>query len=189
MIHKVSNLLTEHLCKNASLSLDDTEKLNYAIFSILSESIKIIFLLLFFILLGKINYFLLSFGITFSIRIFAGGHHFQGFMKCLLFSLLFFIFTCILIIYIPSFFTKIYYFILIICIIITMIYAPRPSKNRPIISTKRILCLRILSTISTLIWVCILIFFIKDINLFKCGFMTILLQSIELLPINKEAFK
>ncbi|MFL0197240.1 accessory gene regulator ArgB-like protein [Clostridium sp. WILCCON 0269] len=187
MISKLSALLTQYICKKNTydLSLDNIEKINYAIIIILGETFKLFFLFFLFASLGTINYFTFSLLILLSIRIFAGGFHAENSIKCILFSTLFFLCTCIFIFWIPNLSRMNYYIISAASIILNIIYSPLPSKNRPIISIKRKRHLKFISVISTIIWIYVLFFFIEDRTMFKCGIFTIFLQSIQLLIFRK----
>lgn len=187
MISKLSNSLTQYICRENISSIDDMEKINYAIFVILSECSKICFLFIFFLLIGVTKYFLFSMTILLSIRIFAGGFHAESSIQCLIFSTLFFLCTCIFVFQISNLSREIYYIVAAISIIFNVLFAPKASKNRPIVNKKRRLRLRFISIISTTIWIYVLFFFIQDINLFKCGIGTVFLQSIQLISI-KEIF-
>ncbi|BAH05398.1 accessory gene regulator ArgB-like protein [Clostridium kluyveri] len=151
MIQKLSAVLTQYLCKKNTytLTLDDMEKINYAIIIILEETFKLIFLFILFTLLGTIKYLLFSLLILLSIRIFAGGFHAKNSIKCILFSTLFFLCTCILIFWIPNFTRITYWIISVTSIILNIIYSPVPSENRPITRVKRKLHLKFISVIST----------------------------------------
>lgn len=186
MIDKLSSSITENLSKNNSLCLDDEEKLYYAIYSILSEGIKIILLLIFFNLIGRLDFFLFSFAILSSTRVFAGGFHTESFIKCLLSSTLFFICTCIIALLVPDYSIEVYYLILTASLILNIIYAPKPSKNRPIISIRRRNLLKIFSVASTIIWTLILVLSLKNSDFFKCGVATLFTQSIQLIKFERR---
>lgn len=181
MISKLSSSLAQYICKENISNEDDIEKINYAIFVLLSECFKIAFLFFLFVSLGKMKYFLFSIAILLSIRIFAGGFHAENSIQCLLFSTLFFLCTCIFIFQISNLPRQIYYIATAISIVFNVLFAPKASKSRPIINKKRVLRLKSISIISTITWLYILFFFIQDINLFKCGISTVFLQSIQLL--------
>ncbi|WP_315080657.1 accessory gene regulator B family protein [uncultured Clostridium sp.] len=186
MINKVALKITDYIQKNGNITnIDDLEKINYSLQAIFNESFKIVILIILFSILGKINYFLFSILILFSIRIFAGGYHCNTNMKCLLFSILLFLITCLISPILPKINNLIYYIISLLSIFIVILKSPYPNKNRSIKNKKRKQIFKIISTFFTMLWSCILLFYIKDITYLNCGFLTIILQVIQLISIQK----
>lgn len=190
MINKVALKITDYIQKNGNIkNTDDLEKINYSLQAIFNESFKIVILIIIFYILGKINYFLFSVLILFSIRIFAGGYHCNTTMKCLLFSILLFLITCLIGPILPKVNSLVYYIIAFLSIFIVILRTPYPNKNRPIKNKKRKRIFKIISTFFTIFWVCILLFYIKDITYLNCGFLTIVLQVIQLIYIKKGVYQ
>lgn len=76
MTHKVCGKITMFISNNSDIkNIDDLEKINYALVTILNEIFKGIILIILFIIVGKLNYFLFSMLILISIRTFSGGFH------------------------------------------------------------------------------------------------------------------
>ncbi|NFG25254.1 accessory regulator AgrB [Clostridium botulinum] len=187
MINKVALKITNYIQDNSNIkNINDLEKINYSLESIFNESFKIVVLIILFYILGKINYFLFSILILFSIRIFTGGFHCSTTMKCLLLSALLFLTTCLIGPILPKLNSIVYYIIALISIFIVLLRTPYPNKNRPIKNKKRKQILKIISTFFIMIWLSILLFYVKDITYLNCGFLTIVLQIIQLIHIRKE---
>lgn len=185
MIDRWATSLTLMLSKDTNMTNEDSQKICYALNVILQESIKLILLFAIFIIINKLNLFLFSLSILISIRTFSGGFHFESNIKCFFVSLIFFLLSCSLsqvAINVPI---SYYHIAALLSIIIIAIGAPKPSKNRPIRSIKRKQNLKILSIIFTILWYYILFFYVKNSYLLKCGMLTIIMQSVQLLNINK----
>lgn len=187
MINKLALKITDYIQNNGNIKdKDDLEKINYSLQAILNESFKIVVLIILFYLFGKINYFLFSMVILFSIRIFSGGYHCKTNIKCLLFSIVLFLITCLIGPILPKVNNLIYYIIALLSIFVVILKAPYPNINRPIKSKKRKRNFKIIATFFTMLWTCILLFYIKDITYLNCGFLTIILQVLQLIHIRKE---
>lgn len=180
MIEKLANTITIYFENTNELGYEDIEKINYILRVILDECFKLIGLFILFLLIGKINLFVYSLCILSTIRVFSGGTHFNSSLGCFLFTAVFFSISTILFPFLNL--TMIHYIIFsIISIVLITIKSPIPSPMRPIKSKKRRCYLKILSIFSSLLWLYILFFIIKDENLVKCGIGTILLQGLQLI--------
>ncbi len=187
MINELTYKITSYIEKNSDIkNTDDLEKISYSLQAIFNELFKTVILLLLFFILGRINYFLFSVMILFSIRLFAGGYHCSTTIKCLLCSILFFLSTCLIGPILPELNISIYYITALVIIFIVALKSPYPNKKRPIQNTKRRCTFKIISTFLTIFWTCILLFYIKDIGYLNCGFLTIILQVMQLIQIRKE---
>lgn len=187
MIMNLALKLTSFIEKNSDIkNNDDLERINYSIQTILSETFKIVILIILFLVLGKINYFLFSMAILFSIRIFSGGCHSNTTIKCLLWSSLFFLITSLIGPFIPKLNILVYYTAALFSITVIFIKSPCPNKNRPIKIQKRRWYYKFISTFFMIFWLIILFFFIKNSTYLNCGFLTILLQILQLIPKKKE---
>lgn len=186
MIHEFTYKITSYIEKNSDIkSTDDLEKINYSLQAIFNELFKTAILLLLFLILGRVSYFLFSVMILFSIRIFSGGYHCNTTIKCLLCSTLLFLGTCLIAPILPKINISIYYIAGLLSIFIVALKSPYPNKKRPIRNKKRRSTLKIISTFFTIFWVCILLFYIKDTSYLNCGFITIILQVIQLIQMKK----
>lgn len=184
MISKLANLVTVKICKYNSYTLEEVEKINYGLKIILGESFKLIILLILFFSIGMLKYFMFSLIILMSIRIFAGGLHFNTTLKCIVFTIAFFMVTSYIAPNISSSSYFIYSLLGLFALIVISIEAPKPNPNRPIKSKKRRRILQSLSIFFVFIWFFTLIFYIKNIKLINCGISTLLLQAIQLLNFN-----
>lgn len=187
MTNKLTYKITSYIEKNSDIkNTDDLEKINYSLQAIFNELFKTVVLLFLFLILGKVNYFLFSVMILFSIRIFSGGYHCNTTIKCLLCSTLLFLGTGLIAPILPKINIAIYYIAGLLSIFIVALKSPYPNKKRPIKNKKRRSTLKIISTFFTIFWVSILLFYIKDISYLNCGFITIILQVIQLIQMRKE---
>ena len=186
MLKSLSYKLTTYIESNSDIkSSEDLEKINYSLQAILNETFKIIVLTMLFLLLGKINYLFFSMIILFSIRIFSGGYHANTTMKCLLWTTLFFLITSLLGPILPKLDIFTYYAVSLLCIIIVYFKAPCQNSKRPIKNKKRRWYFKISSTFFVIFWITILLFFTNDMRYLNCGFLTLLLQILQLVPIQK----
>lgn len=175
------NLFAYKIYKEKILSHSDIRKMRYGMTVISHEMIKIILLFISFKLIAYLDLFLFSFFILMSIRTFSGGLHFESSLICFIFSFAFFLLTVVIL---PNLFPVSFYPGLIIGlggVLILSLNSPRPSALRPIINNKRRQILKFLSFLSSLIWLVILLIFIKNPLFFACGIWTICLQAIQLL--------
>ncbi|WMJ79419.1 accessory gene regulator B family protein [Clostridium sp. MB40-C1] len=188
MIKELTYKITYYIKENSDIKNNrDLEKIDYSLQAIFNELFKTIVLALLFLILGKINYFLFSVTILFSIRIFAGGYHCNTTIKCLSYSILFFLVSCFIggsITYKLN--TSIYYIIGLLSIFIVALRSPYPNKKRPIKNKKRRYILKIAATFFTILWTYVLLFHIKNADYLNCGFITIVLQVLQLVQIGKE---
>lgn len=186
IIDMLSNIIGNYIFSNCFVAESDKEKIIYALKAILGESIKIIILILVFSIIHRFKFFVFSMSILLSIRTFAGGVHLKTFNECLLFSMVVFIITSLISPMIPKTYNEIYYVIAILDTLSVYFKSPCPSKKRPIKNFNRILSLKIISVIFTIIWFEVLFFYIDDVSLFNCGLATITIQSLQLIFSHKE---
>ena len=153
MISSFTYKITNYIKDNSNIkNINDLEKINYSLQAIFGELFKAIILGTLFLILGKIDYFLLSMIILFSIRIFQGGYHFDTHIKMLI------IFSITFLNYIfngpiaPKLNNKIYYIVALLSIFITIFRTPYPNKKRPSLSKKRKWILKMISTFFTIFW-------------------------------------
>ncbi len=186
MLKSLSYKLTSYIENNSDIkNNDDLEKINYSLQAILNETFKILVLTILFLLLGKINCFFFSMIILFSIRIFSGGYHADTTIKCLLWTTLFFLITSLIAPILPKLNILIYNTISLLSVMIIYIRTPYPNSKRPVKSKKRRWYFKLVSTFFVTLWITILLFFTNDIGYLNCGFITILLQILQLTPIKK----
>lgn len=96
MVDKISVKLTSYLCTGAYDSEKDRARVQYGLGILLSEGLKIIFLIVFFNIVHYEKYFYFSLLILLSTRVFAGGIHVKGTLNCLILTTLLFLGTSVL---------------------------------------------------------------------------------------------
>lgn len=162
--------------------LDESQiiKMKYGMTVFINEFIKIILLFLVFSFINQFNLFIYSFFILMTIRPLSGGLHFNTSVKCFLFSLSYFALTVLAFPNLIQLNKIIIIILLVISTILIYLYSPIPSKFRPISCKKRIQFFKISSTVSSIIWSVVIIFFIKDSKLINCGVWTIFLLALQL---------
>jgi accessory gene regulator B len=181
IIDMLSDVIGNYISSNCFINESDREKIIYALKSILSESLKVIILILIFFVLHRVKFFIFSISILISIRIFAGGIHLKTFNQCLLFSIFIFLITSLILPMLPKTYNEIYYGIAILDVLMICIKSPCPSKKRPIKNFNRLICLKVLSVFFTIVWLEILFFYTTESSLFNCGLSTITIQSFQLI--------
>lgn len=181
MKNKAARVFIYFLWKQKQFSHKEIIKIKYALDVISNEMTKLIPLLIFFIYVKDVDLFIFSVAVLLPVRIFSGGLHFKSSIKC-------FLFTCV-------FFIGIYYFsvfftieknapslalaLLILASIIAL--SPAPNDCRPVNSDEKTQRFRIIVFSITLIWLIILFLFVDNSTYFTVGFITLSLQSIQLI--------
>ncbi|MCY6355222.1 accessory gene regulator ArgB-like protein [Clostridium sp. ZS2-4] len=187
MINTLSSKITGYIEKNSNIhDTDNLAKINYALQAVLGETFKIVILISLFLIIGRINYLLFSMAILFTTRIFLGGYHCNTTMSCLFASIIMFLITSLVGPLLPKLNILIYYLAAILSVLIVIFNAPFPNKYRPIKNQKRKQTLKYLSTFFTISWSIILLFYVKDTAYLNCGFLTIILEIIQVIPTRKE---
>lgn len=184
MVDKLALQLTSFICTEAYNNTKDRARIQYGLSILLSEGFKIVFLVLFFNIIHKQNYFYFSLLILLSARVFAGGVHIKGTMNCLLLTTLLFICTSVLAPLIPGLPTVYYLLVGIACFLIVLIRAPICSIRRPIKDNKKKLQYKLLAALFVALWTIILLFF-ESTPYINCGFSTIFMQNIQLVLVKK----
>lgn len=162
--------------------LDDSQiiRMKYGMTVFINEFIKIMLLFLVFSFINQFNLFIYSFFILMTIRPLSGGLHLDTSVKCFLFSLSYFILSVLAFPNLIQLNKIIIIILLVISTILIYLYSPIPSKFRPISCKKRIQFFKILSTVSSIIWSIVIIFFIKNSTFINCGVWTIFLLAVQL---------
>jgi accessory gene regulator B len=183
MLEKLALKLTNLLCAENYNNPKDRLKIQYGLNVLLNEGFKLFFLVLFFHIIHHSTYFYLSLLILLTIRTFSGGIHIKGSINCLILTLLIFIFTCVLAPLIPELKLTHYISVTTLSILILWVKAPICSVYRPIRDNKKKLQYKIIAIFFTLTWSTILLSLATS-SYINCGFVTILLQNIQLIFIN-----
>jgi accessory gene regulator B len=176
--------VTSFICTEAYNNVKDRARIQYGLSILLSEGFKIVFLVLFFNIIHDQNYFYFSLLILLSTRVFAGGIHIKGALKCLIITTLLFIFTSVFAPLIPRLPVVYYLFVGIASFVIVLIKAPICSARSPIKDNKKKLQYKYTAAISIVLWTIILLFS-KSTYYINCGFSTILMQNIQLVLVKK----
>lgn len=183
MIKTLSNTISEYLQKNnSSLTRTDLLKIQYTLEVVIGNIIDFIVVFLIFLSLNEVPLFLLSYVILASIRPIMGGVHCKTFISCLTVTIIYFIIVMLFSKLSPRLDNSFYIVFFIISFIITLAYAPRPNEKRPV---KKSAILKILSLISLTFWG-ILFFKLSNIQICNCIFVSIFLQIIQIIIINKK---
>lgn len=178
--------LAAYICKYETSDKDAIIKVTYALKCIFNDLYKLVFLIIVFSILGKLNYFCFSLIILFSIRPFSGGMHFNTSISCLIFTTGFFIVTALISTYMPPLPKIIHIILMLISLAIIAVKSPATTSKRPIVSIKRFKILKLGSIIITISWVCFLLFYLKSIKFINCGISTIFIQALQLLKLEDK---
>lgn len=184
MINKLSKKITYAICTQEYNTLDRA-RIQYALNILLCEGFKLVALFVVFSLIGRLDYFTLSLIILISIRSFAGGVHVKGNVHCLFLSTLLFICTCVIAPSLKSIGIVHYASATILSIIPLALNAPVSSVTRPIRSGKKRLYFKIAAISFSVLWTVVLFTFFSD-TYSKCGFVTIILQNIQLIFVKED---
>jgi accessory gene regulator B len=184
MIDKLALQLTSLICTEAYNNAKDRARIQYGLSVLLGEGFKIVFLVLFFNIIHKQNFFYFSLLILISTRVFAGGVHLKGNLNCLLLTALLLIFTSVLAPLVPRLPTVYYGLIGIVSFAIVLVRAPICSVRRPIKDNKKKLQYKIAAALSVALWTIILLL-LQSAPYVNCGFSTILIQSVQLVLTKK----
>lgn len=184
MINKLSKKITYAICTQ-EYNILDRAKIQYALNILMCEGFKLVALFLVFSLIGRLGYFTLSLIILMSVRSFAGGVHVKGNVYCLLASSLLFICTCVVAPILKSIGIVYYASGAILSIIPLVLNAPVSSVTRPIRSGKKRLYFKIAAISFSVLWTVVLFAFSSD-TYSKCGFVTIILQNIQLIFVKED---
>lgn len=186
VIKLVINKIGGYFSSELNLSEIDEIKLKYSLEIILTDLSKFIILLLFFSLIGKSMFFILTFPFLSLLRILTGGLHFKTYFGCLSFSFAFFLATlfCSTYVYLDDI-----HIILILLFSLISIYAaaPVPAKGRPKYSSKKIIKFKTLAML--LVMFSALLFYLTHKSpLLVSHIWVMLFESVQLL-ISKEVMK
>lgn len=181
MIDAIANKVTLLIKNNSSFSDEDNlAKINYGFQVLFGEALKIIIIIAIFSLLGSLKHLLFSMCILFTTRPFMGGYHAKNFTSCLIASIMYFAITTILGPKIPLLPLWIYYVISAVLFLIVYVKAPFPNRIRPRKNEKRRQASRKRAIFSVISWFIILLFLINKSVFLNCGFLTLILQTIQI---------
>jgi accessory gene regulator B len=132
MLNKLALNLTDYIYRQApDLDIKRKDYMRYGIESILGEASKFILMAALFYWAGVLPQFFFSLAIFLTLRAFGGGYHFNHYWSCFFFTVLFFAGT----LFYGDWLTGQTYLSLthiIISYFLIAVFAPVPSKKRPI---------------------------------------------------------
>ena len=184
MMDKLTVWLASLLAGGRTADEKEQARIEYGLRIILEEGLKILVLILLFHGIHHEGYFYFSLLILWSTRTFAGGMHVNGTWNCLLWTILLFLTTSVLAPRAPAVSTGAFSLTGTACFLITLAKAPVRSIQRPIKEPKKRMQYKITAALSVALWTTILLS-LKSTPYANCGFATLLLQSILLLPVKK----
>lgn len=175
----LSDTILKSLSKSTDLTSDETVKIKYVLNVIIGDVSKLIIIVLAFWLF---NYHLLVIYGMFTlwcIRTFTGGLHFNNYLSCLMFSIVFFASSVFL--YFNIMLTKPLLIILVLLnLLVIMLLSPMKSASRPEISKKKKTHFKIIACLVVLITF-VGVILTKNHPYFVISIWVITLQSHQLL--------
>jgi len=88
MVKNISKKIINSIATNDKYSKDELEQMEYALITVLFESIKIILVIIIFSLFGYFKEIIITQGIMFLVKPFIGGYHEETQIKCFITSML-----------------------------------------------------------------------------------------------------
>lgn len=179
VINKMVDSIYNYFNKYIDLDELESAKLKYSLNTIISEVSKLIILFLIFIILDRKTFYLYSIITLFTIRPFTGGLHFDNYLNCLIFSILFFLLVLFSTIYITI--TPLLAFVLFVSSSISIAtLVPIQSKYRLIANRKKSLKMKLIGLLS--IFIHYIVFIINPENLYIINAIWLLsFQSFQLI--------
>lgn len=162
-------------------SVEQCERMLYALNVILSEMEKMIALCLIALIFGVFNYFLLAVVVVLSLRVTMGGMHRKTFWGCFLFSLCFFSSVIVLSKYVIAGWKVTNLILYGIYVIYIYFRAPIPSATRPVFSVQRKKRLKVYAFVVITGWISVCYLFQGNGVWINCIEWTLLLHIVEIL--------
>jgi accessory gene regulator B len=173
--------ITERICTEKYDNPKDRARIQYAIAVLISEGFKLIVLFTIFTILNCEKYFFFSLAIVTTVRTFSGGLHMNSALTCLLLTIPIFIFTSYLAPTFPLLNNVFYIGIAAFSFVIVFLKAPKSNAEKPIRNVEKRKQFKKIALFFTLVW-CVLCILIKNPAYINCGFFTLLVQNLQLLP-------
>jgi accessory gene regulator B len=184
MVDKLAVRLTSLLCNGIYEEEKERARIQYGLHIIMDEGLKILFLTFLFHCIHYQNYYYFSLLILLSTRVFAGGVHVKGTLKCLILTTLLFLCTSVLSVKIPLLSASHYILLGLACFVVVLLKAPSCSIQRPIKNKKKRMQYKLAAALSVAIWSIVLLLF-KSTPYINCGYSTLLLQSMQLVLVKQ----
>lgn len=183
MISKLASIIAEKFIKNPNVNYNKVEIYQYGFFILLSNTIFFIITIIFGIIFNSLVQSVIFYLSFFLIRQYAGGYHASTETKCEILST-FFIFTCVLIIYLSKIFdiNDVLFHLGLFASLIIAVISPLDSPEKTL-SENEIKCFRRICLILLIIELCIIIisYYFKLSFIFKPICIGIILESVLLI--------
>lgn len=183
MISKLASIIAEKFIKNPNVNYNKVEIYKYGFFILLSNTIFFIITIIFGIIFNSLVQSVIFYLSFFFIRQYAGGYHASTETKCEILST-FFIFTCVLIIYLSKIFdiNDVLFHLGLFASLIIAVISPLDSPEKTL-SENEIKCFRRICLILLIIELCIIIisYYFKLSFIFKPICIGIILESVLLI--------
>ena len=177
MVKSVSKRIMQSIATNEKYSTDELEQMEYALVTILFESVKIISLIITFSLFGYFNEVIIITGIMCAVKPFIGGYHEDTQIRCFLSSVA--ITFAILAISLNSSLNIVSSAVIsIICLICIWYRAPVLNPRMPMTKKELIMKNKIIGTSITAVFAVIALIFIKYNIYSDCITWTITFQTL-----------
>ena len=186
MKDKFFNKVIKIIKNNNDVSSEQLEIILYGLEALYLTITKLVIVFILSYILGIIKETFFTLLFYNFIRLFAFGMHAKKSSHCLIFSIIFFVLIPYLIslISINSIMKIIFG---IISFILIIIYAPADTEKRPLINKKKRMRFKILSIISSLILLCLIIYY-RDYDISSYMFIGFITACIVILPITYKIF-
>lgn len=183
MISKLASIIAEKFIKNPNVNYNKVEIYQYGFFILLSNTIFFIITIIFGIIFNSLVQSVIFYLSFFLIRQYAGGYHASTETKCEILST-FFIFTCVLIIYLSKIFdiNDVLFHLGLFASLIIAVISPLDSPEKTL-SENEIKCFRRICLILLIIELCIIIisYYFRLSFIFKPICIGIILESVLLI--------
>lgn len=183
MISKLASIIAEKFIKNPNVNYNKVEIYKYGFFILLSNTIFFIITIIFGIIFNSLVQSVIFYLSFFLIRQYAGGYHASTETKCEILST-FFIFTCVLIIYLSKIFdiNDVLFHLGLFASLIIAVISPLDSPEKTL-SENEIKCFRRICLILLIIELCIIIisYYFRLSFIFKPICIGIILESVLLI--------
>lgn len=183
MISKLASIIAEKFIKNPNVNYNKVEIYQYGFFILLSNTIFFIITIIFGIIFNSLVQSVIFYLSFFLIRQYAGGYHASTETKCETLST-FFIFTCVLIIYLSKIFdiNDVLFHLGLFASLIIAVISPLDSPEKTL-SENEIKCFRRICLILLIIELCIIIisYYFRLSFIFKPICIGIILESVLLI--------
>lgn len=188
MIRFIVDKFSDKIQKENLLSEKDLKIMRYGMTTVLSETFKTIFFILFFSVLGFFSEVILCILILLTLRTLTGGIHLSSFWKCFFFSFSMLILPIIILPKLIELNKEIRDIILLVSVVMVTLFSPVLSIKKPNRSLLKIRIYKALSIISICIWSYSLNYIKIFFDVKNIGIWFILILASQL-PIGRRIYK